>query len=47
MAMCVAGLIAEGETIVNKVESAAISYPGFDSSFTKLGANVTYIAEGE
>jgi 3-phosphoshikimate 1-carboxyvinyltransferase len=47
MAMCIAGLIAEGETVVNRVESAAISYPGFDSSLTKLGADVNYITEGE
>jgi len=43
MALCIAGLIAEGETIVDHVDSAAISYPGFDSSLKTLGAEVTYI----
>jgi 3-phosphoshikimate 1-carboxyvinyltransferase len=43
MALCIAGLIAEGETVVDQVESATISYPGFDTSLTHLGAQVAYV----
>ncbi|MFP4536493.1 MAG: 3-phosphoshikimate 1-carboxyvinyltransferase [Spirochaetaceae bacterium] len=42
MALCVAGLIAQGETVVDHVESATISFPGFDTSLRELGAEVEY-----
>jgi 3-phosphoshikimate 1-carboxyvinyltransferase len=42
MALCIAGLIAEGETVVPHIESATISYPGFDTSLKSLGALVEY-----
>ena len=45
MALCVAGLISRGETVVDKVESASISFPGFDTSLKKLGAHVEYPEE--
>ena len=37
MSFCIAGLFAEGETVVNRVESASVSFPGFDSSLASLG----------
>jgi len=43
MALCIAGLTAEGQTIVDQVESAAISFPGFDTSLAALGASVEYM----
>ncbi|MBN2050451.1 MAG: 3-phosphoshikimate 1-carboxyvinyltransferase [Spirochaetales bacterium] len=46
MAMCIAGLIADGTTLVDRVESAAISYPGFDTSLASLGAEVEYLEDG-
>ncbi len=42
MALCIAGLISEGETSVNQVDSATISYPGFDKSLEKLGAEIEF-----
>ena len=42
MALCIAGLIADGETVVDQVESATISYPGFDTSLEVLGADATF-----
>lgn len=45
MALTVAGMIAEGETVVDQVESAAISYPGFDREFAAAGARVTFREE--
>lgn len=46
MALCIAGMMAEGQTVVDQVESAAISYPGFDTSLKKLGADVEYLESG-
>ncbi|MBI9100936.1 MAG: 3-phosphoshikimate 1-carboxyvinyltransferase [Spirochaetales bacterium] len=45
MALCMAGLIASGETLINRIESAAVSYPGFDGSLRSLGADVEYLGE--
>lgn len=42
MALCVAGLVAEGETVVDGVESAAVSYPGFEASLESLKADVRF-----
>jgi 3-phosphoshikimate 1-carboxyvinyltransferase len=42
MALCIAGLMAEGETVVEGVETATISYPGFDTALEDLGAKVSY-----
>lgn len=41
MALALAGLIAEGETVVSTAESAAVTYPGFRESFEALGANIS------
>jgi len=46
MALCISGLIANGETIVKQVECATISYPGFDTSLQKLKANIEYLENG-
>ena len=37
MAMAVAGLLAEGETVVDGAEAAAVSYPGFWDTLSSLG----------
>lgn len=42
MALCIAGLVAEGQTVIDKVECARISYPGFDDALVTLGADVEY-----
>lgn len=42
MALCIAGLIAEGQTVIDEIECARISYPGFDEALFSLGANVEY-----
>ncbi len=43
MALCIAGLTAEEETIVDKVESASISFPGFDKALKDMGADIEYV----
>ena len=40
MALAIAGMGAEGETIVTGAEAAAVTYPGFIRDFRKLGANI-------
>ncbi|MFA6714836.1 MAG: 3-phosphoshikimate 1-carboxyvinyltransferase [Victivallaceae bacterium] len=40
MALTVAALAAEGESVINKAESAAVTYPGFISDFKALGADI-------
>ncbi len=42
MALTIAGLVASGTTTVDQVESATISYPGFDRSFADLNASVRF-----
>jgi len=42
MALCIAGLVAEGQTVIDEVGCAGISYPGFDNALVSLGANVEY-----
>ena len=39
MALAVAGLAAEGETLIRDAECAAVTYPGFIADFNRLGAN--------
>ncbi len=43
MALAVAALGAEGETIVTGAEAAAVTYPGFIRDFRKLGAQIEVI----
>lgn len=43
MAMAIAGLAAEGETIVKGAEAAAVTYPDFIDDFISLGADFKII----
>ncbi|MCK4983190.1 MAG: 3-phosphoshikimate 1-carboxyvinyltransferase, partial [Victivallaceae bacterium] len=43
MALTVAALAADGESIINDAESAAVTYPDFISDFKALGANINEI----
>jgi 3-phosphoshikimate 1-carboxyvinyltransferase len=43
MALAVAGLAAEGETVVKGAEAAAVTYPGFINDFVSLGADFKII----
>lgn len=43
MALAIAGLNAEGKTIVKNAESAAVTYPEFVDDFRKLGADFRII----
>ena len=45
MALALAGMIAEGETIIDTAEAAAVTYPTFVEDFKALGANVEIIKE--
>ena len=40
MALAVAGLAAEGETIIDTAESISVTYPGFIDDFSALGAKL-------
>lgn len=42
MALCIAGLIADGETVINRIESATVSFPGFDVIMQSLGAAIEF-----
>jgi len=41
MALAVAALAAEGETVIETAESVDVSYPGFADDLRALGAEVT------
>jgi 3-phosphoshikimate 1-carboxyvinyltransferase len=43
MALALAGMVAEGETIVDTAEAAAVTYPTFLNDFKKLGADIEVI----
>lgn len=43
MALALAGMIAEGETIINTAEAADVTYPTFVEDFRKLGANIEIV----
>ncbi len=43
MALTVAALVADGESIINNAESAAVTYPDFISDFKALGANIEVV----
>jgi 3-phosphoshikimate 1-carboxyvinyltransferase len=45
MALALAGMIAEGETIIDTAEAAAVTYPSFAADFRALGANIEAIGE--
>ncbi|NLG16814.1 MAG: 3-phosphoshikimate 1-carboxyvinyltransferase [Fibrobacter sp.] len=40
MALALAGMIAEGETVIETAEAAGVTYPGFAEDFRNLGANI-------
>ena len=39
MALAVAGMCLDGETVIEHAEGIPVSYPGFVSDFQALGAN--------
>ena len=43
MAFAVAGLVAQGETIIDGAESISVSYPGFVEEIRKLGGKVELV----
>ncbi len=43
MALALAGLVAEGETIIETAESATVTYPGFVEDFKNIGAAIEVI----
>jgi 3-phosphoshikimate 1-carboxyvinyltransferase len=43
MSLSIAGMAAEGETIVDTAESAAVTYPNFVNDMNRLGAQITMI----
>lgn len=45
MALAVAGLVAEGETVVDTAESAGVTYPTFIEDMQNLGADISMIKE--
>lgn len=45
MANCIAGLVAEGATIVDDVETAGVSFPGFENTLKVLGANTSFVQD--
>lgn len=40
MALALAGMIAEGETVIDTAEAAAVTYPGFARDFASIGARI-------
>jgi len=45
MALAVAGLAAEGETVINDVQCIETSFPGFVEAFRRVGADITLAAD--
>ena len=43
MALAVAGMATDGDTVINDAESAAVTYPSFVEDFKKLGAEMQMI----
>ncbi len=44
MALTVAALAADGESVINDAESAAVTYPDFIADFKSLGADISVIS---
>ncbi len=40
MALAVAGLVAEGQTIIDNADCIADSFPGFERTLARLGAEI-------
>ena len=45
MSLTIAGLIADGETVIDTAECVEISYPGFFNELNSLGANTTILEQ--
>jgi len=45
MALAVAGLDAEGTTVINDAETLAKSYPGFADDLARLGAKIRKVPD--
>jgi 3-phosphoshikimate 1-carboxyvinyltransferase len=43
MALAIAGMIAEGETVIDTAEAAAVTYPTFEQDFRAIGATIDSI----
>jgi 3-phosphoshikimate 1-carboxyvinyltransferase len=43
MALTIAGMMADGETVISTAESAAVTYPSFIEDFKRLGADITIL----
>jgi 3-phosphoshikimate 1-carboxyvinyltransferase len=43
MALALAGMIADGETVIDTAEAAAVTYPSFVKDFQSLGANIKVV----
>lgn len=43
MALALAGMVAEGETVIDTAEAAQVTYPGFVEDFGAIGANIEII----
>jgi len=41
MALAIAGMVAEGETVIKDADAAAVTYPNFIEDFKSLGANIS------
>jgi 3-phosphoshikimate 1-carboxyvinyltransferase len=41
MALAIAGMGIDGETVIRDAEAASVTYPNFINDFAKLGANFT------
>lgn len=44
MALALAGMIAEGETVIDTAESATVTYAGFVDDFRALGADIVVVS---
>jgi 3-phosphoshikimate 1-carboxyvinyltransferase len=45
MALALAGMVADGETIVETAEAAEVTYPTFLEDFRSLGADIEVVEE--
>ncbi len=45
MALAVAALAADGESVIDEAEAAAVTYPDFVADFQRLGADITVIKD--
>jgi 3-phosphoshikimate 1-carboxyvinyltransferase len=43
MALAIAGMVADGETVIDTAEAAAVTYPSFAEDFRKIGARMEIV----